>query len=66
MLKIALFLHFYAGSDIRTNFIQFLNFWEIWTSSKKSFETSTTGPFHLDTGANLQLKAYFRASNSES
>ena len=43
-LKIALlFSHLSVVSDIGTNFIQFLNFWEIQISSKKSFITSTTG-----------------------
>ena len=42
-LKIAQFSHFCAGSDIRTNFIQFLNFAEFQISSKKSFITSTLG-----------------------
>ena len=28
-LKIAVFSHFWAGSDIRKNFFQFLYFWEI-------------------------------------
>ena len=38
----ALFSHFSAGSDIRTNFFQFLNFGQTYISSKKSFITSTT------------------------
>ena len=36
-LNIAQFSHFCAGSDIRTNFIQFLNFGEIQISSKKNY-----------------------------
>ena len=28
LIKIALFSHFCAGSDIKTNVFQFLNFWE--------------------------------------
>ena len=37
MQKVALFQHFCAGSDIRTNFISFLNFGEIYISSKIKF-----------------------------
>ena len=40
MLKNCIFSHFSAGSDTRTNFIKFLNFWEI---LKKNFKTSHTG-----------------------
>ena len=43
LLKIALLSHFCEGSDIRTNFILFVNFVEIYNSTKKSFITSTTG-----------------------
>ena len=42
-LKLALYSHFSPGSDIRTNFITFLNFGEIQISYKKCFITSTTG-----------------------
>jgi len=41
-LKIALFSHYSADSDIKTNVFQFLNFGEIKISSKNSFITSTT------------------------
>ena len=37
LLKIALFSHFCAGSDIRTYFLQFLNFGENQITSKKKF-----------------------------
>ena len=42
-MKIALISHFSAGSDIKTNVFQFINFGEIEIFSKKSFITSTTG-----------------------
>ena len=42
-LKIALFSHFCAGFEIRTNYIQFLNFVGNLDFLQKSFITSTTG-----------------------
>ena len=42
-IKIALALHFWPGSVIRTNFFKFLNFEEIYISSKKVFIPYTTG-----------------------
>ena len=52
MLTIALFLHFSAVSDIRTNnFFRLYNFGEVYISSKKSFLTSTTGLRDLGTAA---------------
>ena len=51
--KIALFSHFSAGSDIRTNFIQYLNFGEIQISSKKKYIKSTTGSSELETFSSI-------------
>ena len=46
-LKLAAsFSHWCLGSDIRTNFFQFLNLWEIQISSKKSFITTSTAAGH--------------------
>ena len=60
-----MFSHFWAGSDIRTDFIQYLYFEEIYISSKNSFITSTTSVTILSNEGVGQLNWQLESSDQQ-